>query len=245
MKTVHEVSELTGVSIRALHHYDSIGLLPATRVTDAGYRLYDDTALERLGQIMLFKELDFSLDEIRTILDTPGFDRSKAVEQQIGLLELRRERLNDLIALAREIRQNGGTNMDFSAFDTKKIDEYAKRAKETWGKTEAYREYKKKSEGRSNEKQQALGMEMMAIFAEFGKIRDLAPDSPEAIALAKKLQAHITENYYTCTDEILLSLGQMYACGGEFTENIDRAGGEGTGVFACKAIEAMVAEKRG
>ena len=86
-------------------------------------------------------------------------------------------------------------------------------------------------------------MEMMSIFAEFGKIRDKAPDSEEATALAKKLQDHITEHYYTCTDEILLNLGTMYAGGGDFTTNIDNVGGEGTAVFACEAIKSMIASK--
>ena len=93
MMTVHEVSNISGVSIRALHHYDRIGLLPATEVTPAGYRLYDVTALERLQQILFFKELEFSLKEIKEILDSPGFDRGKALEQQIHLLELRKEHL--------------------------------------------------------------------------------------------------------------------------------------------------------
>ena len=82
MMTVHEVSKISGVSIRALHHYDNIGLLPATEVTEAGYRLYDETALERLQHILLFKELEFSLKDIKEILDSPDFDRSKALEQQ-------------------------------------------------------------------------------------------------------------------------------------------------------------------
>lgn len=82
MMTVHEVSKISGVSIRALHHYDHIGLLPATEVTEAGYRLYDETALERLQHILLFKELEFSLKDIKEILDSPDFDRSKALEQQ-------------------------------------------------------------------------------------------------------------------------------------------------------------------
>ena len=85
MMTVHEVSQISGVSIRALHHYDKIGLLPATEVTDAGYRMYDDTALERLQQILFFKELQFSLKDIKAILDSPDFDRNKALEQQIHL----------------------------------------------------------------------------------------------------------------------------------------------------------------
>lgn len=111
MMTVNEVSKITGVSIRALHHYDNIGLLPATEVTDAGYRLYDDTALERLQYILLFKELEFSLREIKDILDSPNFDRSKALEQQIHLLELKKEHLQNLIDLACGIKAIGVKNI--------------------------------------------------------------------------------------------------------------------------------------
>lgn len=243
MMTVNEVSKISGISVRTLHHYDHIGLLPATAVTKAGYRLYDESALERLQQILLFKALEFPLKEIKEILDSPGFDRSKALEQQIYLLELRKEHLQNLIDLACGIKAIGVKHMSFEAFDTKKIDEYAAEAKATWGKTDAYKEYEKKSEGRSKETQQKLNVEMMSIFAEFGEIKDLSPDSEEAVALAKKLQDHITEHYYTCTDEILLGLGAMYAGGGEFTTNIDKVGGEGTAVFACEAIKAMIARK--
>lgn len=239
MMTVHEVSKISGVSIRALHHYDKIGLLPATEVTKAGYRLYDDKALERLQHILLFKELEFSLKEIKDILDSPGFDRSKALEQQIQLLELRKEHLQNLIDLAWGIKTIGVKNMSFEAFDTKKIDEYAAKAKASWGQTDAYKEYEKKSEGRTKEVQQKLNIEMMDIFAQFGKIKDQKPDSEEAIGLAKKLQDHITENYYTCTNEILQSLGEMYAGGGDFTDNIDKVGGTGTAVFASEAIKAL------
>ena len=133
--------------------------------------------------------------------------------------------------------------MSFEAFDTRKIDEYAAQAKASWGTTDAYKEYEQKSAGRTKETQQKLNVEMMHIFAEFGKIKDMSPESAEAVALAKKLQNHITENYYNCTDEILLGLGTMYAGGGDFTTNIDKVGGEGTAVFACEAIKAMVGRK--
>lgn len=243
MMTVHEVSKISGVSIRALHHYDRIELLPATEVTQAGYRLYDEAALERLQHILLFKALEFSLKDIKEILDSPDFDRSKALEQQIHLLELRKEHLQNLIDLARGIKAIGVKHMSFEAFDTRKIDEYAAQAKASWGTTDAYKEYEQKSAGRTKETQQKLNVEMMHIFAEFGKIKDMSPESAEAVALAKKLQNHITENYYTCTDEILLGLGTMYAGGGDFTKNIDKVGGEGTAVFACEAIKASVAKK--
>ena len=126
--------------------------------------------------------------------------------------------------------------MTFEAFDTKKMDEYAAQAKANWGDTEAYREYERKSEGRSDEENRLLGGQMMDIFAEFGRLRGSDPASDAAQALAKKLQAFISEHYYTCTKDILRGLGQMYAGGGDMTANIDRSGGEGTAEFAAAAI---------
>lgn len=236
--TVHEVSQISGVSIRALHHYDKIGLLPATEVTDAGYRMYDDTALERLQQILLFKELQFTLKEIKAILDSPDFDRGRVLEQQIQLLELRKERLQNLIDLARGIKMIGVKHMSFEAFDTRKLDEYARQAKASWGQTDAYKEYEKKPVGRGKEEQHVLNVQMMEIFSEFGKIKEQDPEGEAAVGLAKRLQEFITEHFYTCTDKILLGLGAMYAGGGDLTVNIDKIGGTGTAEFADKAIQA-------
>ena len=150
MRTVHEVSRLTGVSVRALHHYDRIGLLHPAKVTEAGYRLYDDAALERLQYILLFKELQFSLKEIKGILDSPDFDRGRALEQQITLLEMRKEHLENLIDFARGIQMIGVRGLDFTVFDMKKIDEYARQAKASWGQTPEYREFEEKSRDRRN-----------------------------------------------------------------------------------------------
>ena len=126
--------------------------------------------------------------------------------------------------------------MDFSSFDTERIDRYAKDAKKKWGKTGAYKEYETKTAGQSKAQMQATGDKLMDIFKEFGAIRHLSPASSEAQALVAKLQNFITENYYTCTKQILFGLGQMYAAPGEMNENIDKAGGEGTGAFAKDAI---------
>ncbi len=137
MMTVNEVSKLTGVSIRALQYYDKIGLLHPVEYTEAGYRLYDDTALERLQQILLFRELEFSLKEIQSILQSPDFDRDRALDQQICLLTLKKkEHIENLITFARGLKQVGGMNMDFSAFDTAKMDEYATKAKKKSGNTQ-------------------------------------------------------------------------------------------------------------
>ena len=237
MMTVQKVSQLTGVSIRTLQYYDRIGLLPPTEYTDAGYRLYDDAALETLQQILLFRELEFPLKDIRKIIESPDFDRGKALEQQIELLTLRKEHIENLIDLARGIKLLGVRHLKFDAFDTKKIDEYAAQAKASWGNTPAYKEFEEKSKGRTKEQDRDISLGMMNIFAEFGAIRTTDPASEEAQALVKKLQDYITENFYTCTDEILNGLGKMYSGGGEFTKNIDNYGGEGTAEFAHQAIE--------
>jgi len=234
MKTVKEVSKLTGVSVRTLHHYDAIGLLKPAKVTEAGYRLYDDASLRRLHTILLLRQLQFPLKEIRGIMDSPGFDPMDALQQQIELLELKKQHLSDLISHAREMQKTGVISMDYTVFDTEKIDRYAREAKEKWGKTEAYKEYEAKSAGKDMD---AAAKGLMAIFKEFGEIRHLSPASTEAQALVRKLQDYITANYYTCTTEILFGLGQMYAAPGEMNENIDNAGGKGTGVFVKNAIE--------
>ena len=238
MMTVHEVSKLSGVSIRTLQYYDSIGLLKPSDYTESGYRLYDDAAIERLQMILLFRELEFPLKDIQKIIDSPNFDKSKALEQQIQLLMLKKEHIENLINLARGIKKTGVKNiMDFTAFDTKQIEEYTAQAKESWGDTDAFKEYEKKSKGRTAEDNVNMAKDMMKLFTEFGGMKDFAPESETVQKQVKKLQDFISENYYTCTNEILAGLGKAYSAGGEMTENIDKAGGEGTGAFADKAIQ--------
>ena len=237
MMTVNEVSKLTGVSIRTLQYYDKIGLLHPAKYTEAGYRLYDDAALETLQQILLFRELEFSLKDIKEIISCPDFDRSKALEQQIKLLTLKKEHIENLIDLAKGIKLLGVRKLKFEAFDTSKIDEYAAQAKASWGKTPAYKEFEEKSRGRTKEEDKKIYQGMIDIFGEFGQIRNTEPSSKDAQALVKKLQDYITEHMYTCTKKILSGLGKMYAGGGDFTKNIDSYGGEGTAEFTSQAIE--------
>lgn len=237
MRTVNEVTKLTGVSVRTLHHYDEIGLLKPTLVTEAGYRMYDDIALERLQYILLFRELQFPLKDIKGILDSPDFDRNRALEQQIELLTMKKEHLENLILFARGIKFMGVRYMDFSAFDTRKMDEYAAQAKELWNKTDAYKEFEEKAKNWTEDTEKNLEAEVMSLFAEFGVMKDLAPTDEKVQAQVKKLQDYFTENFYNCTNQILLGLGRMYAGGGDFTESIDKVGGEGTAEFVNDAIK--------
>ena len=235
MKTVKEVSRLTGVSVRTLHHYDAIGLLKPTAVTEAGYRLYDEQTLGKLQTILLFRELEFPLKEIKEMLTAEHFDPMAALADQIRLLELRREKLDRLIDHARHIQNTGVMNMDFKAYDNKKLDAYAQEAKKRWGHTDAWRESQARGKNADQELRDADGL--MDIFRRLGQLRQGDPAAPEAQELIAELQQYICDHYYNCTNQILYGLGQMYAAGDEMNENIDRAGGAGTGDFARRAIE--------
>ena len=237
LKTVKQVSDLCGVSVRTLHYYDQIGLLSPAVVTEAGYRLYGEAELLRLSQILLYRELEFPLADIREMLSSPTFDETRALDQQIELLKLKKAHLETLLKKAKEMRKKGGNVVDFSAFDKSKLEDYAARAKAEWGQTEAYKEYAEKAKNRTAEDEHAAGAGLMEFFVKFGEIKETDPASDEAQELVKALQEYVSAHFYTCTKPILGSLGQMYAAGGEFTENIDRAGGDGTALFAAEAIE--------
>ncbi|MBQ1409661.1 MAG: MerR family transcriptional regulator [Oscillospiraceae bacterium] len=242
MMTVHEVSKRTGVSIRALQYYDEIGLLPPARYTEAKYRLYDDEALERLQQILLFRELEFPLKKIKQILENPSFDRDKALEQQIELLTLKREHIDNLIRMARTVKMTGGITMDLEAFDKKKLEEYAARARQSWGTTPEYREFEQKNSGKTLAEMKQTGDGLLALLAEFGAMKNSDPAALEAQTQARRVQDYITEHYYSCTNKVFAQLGKLYGSGGEFTENIDKAGGPGTGLFASEAIRIYCGE---
>ena len=236
MKTVTEIAQLAHISVRTLHHYDAIGLLKPTLLTEAGYRLYDDAALERLYLILLFRELEFPLKDIQAILDAPDFDRNRILEQQVEMLKAKAAHLQNLIHLANGIKLTGVKNLKFKNWDPKKIDEYSTQAETLYGKTDAWQEYQQKSKGRSKGQEQALGEGILELFTKLGAMKEMSPGSSEVQSWVRELQAYITEHFYNCTPQILMGLGEMYAGGGSMTENIDAAGGKGTGEFAREAI---------
>ena len=240
MKTVAEVSRLTGVSVRTLHHYDAIGLLKPAKVTEAGYRLYDADALERLYMILVYRELGFSLRQIQEILEESDYDRNRVLEDQILRMQEKITHLENRITLARGMQIMGVKNMDFNGFDPKQIDDYSAQAKALYGKTEAYREYEQKAKGRSKQAEKELGGQVLDFFARLGGMRSLDPAAPECRAWAKELQAYFTEHFYTCTPQIFRCLAQSYAGGGSMQENIDAAGGPGTGEFAQRVIDCYL-----
>lgn len=122
MRTVKEISDLTGISVRTLHYYDEIGLLKPTEKSDAGYRLYDDKALETLQQILFFREFDISLKEIKAVLDNPALDRNQILQVQRKMLVTKKERMERLIASIDDILK-GENKMDFTIFTKTEVEE--------------------------------------------------------------------------------------------------------------------------
>ncbi len=186
---------------------------------------------------LLFRELEFPLKDIKAIINSPDFDRGKALEQQIELLKLKKEHIENLMNFALGIKLLGVKHMDFKAFDRSKLDEYSRQAKALYGSTPEYKEMQEKTKNRTKEEDALLADRFMLLFKEAGDIRNTDPASPEAQDIVKGIQGFITENLYTCSNRVLRGLGKMYSGGGDFTKNIDEYGGEGTAEFLDRAIQ--------
>ena len=187
-----------------------------------------------MQEILFYRELDFSLKRIEEILSSPNYDKSKALNEQKKLLTLKKERLERLIsAIDGAVK---GENV-MRAFDNSEFEKYKAEAREKWGNTDAYREQEEKTKSYSKEKWQNAADGLNSIFAEFAACKNAGYEvsSGAAQAIAAKLQQYITDNYYTCTKDILAGLGQMYVLDERFKKNIDQ-NGEGTAQFASEAI---------
>lgn len=236
---IKEFAKLTGVSVRTLHYYDEIGLLkPAFVDEQNGYRDYNEKSLARMVEILFYRELDFPLKSILKILSSPDYDKAAAIRKQKELLTLKKERLEKLIsaldeAEKGEITMNAFNNNEYEAARK----QYADEAKQRWGSTDAYKESEQKTAGYSGDKWADVNAGLNAVLAEFAAIKDSeTPESEAAQALVKKLQQYITDNFYTCTNEILKGLGQMYVADDRFKANIDK-NGSGTATFISETIK--------
>lgn len=235
--TIGEMSRRSGVTIRTLRHYDRIGLLPPAQVTESGYRLYDEDSLRRLHSILLLRETGLPLQAIRRLLENPGASPDRLLALQETLLRMQRAHIDRLLALTGEIRQKGMNHMDFSAIDDRRAADLAAQAEAAWGDTPAWQDYAARP--RKQGDAERSGRELMALIGQFGRSRPASADAPEAAAFVRQLQQFITEHFYTCTDEVLLGLADVYETA-EFSRNIDREGGEGTAEFLAAAIRSAL-----
>ena len=240
--SIGQMAAMSGVTIRALRHYDAIGLLKPCEISETGYRYYGEKEALRLQQILLLRALDFPLKEIGRVLDAPAYDEREALARQSELLLLRRERIDKMLSLINQ-KLKGDQTMAFDAFETTKEEnlraQYAREARERWGETAAYREYEKNMQNRPPEKQAAIDPAAEEIFRGFADLcrRSVPPASAEAARQTTLWQRFITEHYYACTDELLLSLANMYTSDERFTAYLDRFGA-GTAAYMSAAIRA-------
>lgn len=214
--------------MRALHHYDELGLLVPRQRTDAGYRLYDDEDLLRLQQILLGRELGLSLEEIGRSLDEPGFDRRRQLVAQRAELMKRAEQTAAMLravdsALA---RLEGTTTHMKDIFEGFEPSRYEAEAEQRWGQTEAFRESRRRTQRYTGEDWQELFADQHAIYAELhaALVAGVAPSAPEARAAAERHRGSISRWFYPCDYEMHLKLASLYEQDPRFAQNIDKHG---------------------
>ena len=256
---VKEVAALSGVTVRALHHYDEIGLLSPNARSAAGYRLYSDDDLLRLQQILIGRELGLSLEAIRRSLDDPGFDRRAALVAQRAELAVRAERAESMVraidaALAAldEADREEGANVS-GKIDYKKIfdgfdhEQYEPEAKQRWGNTEAYKQSKQRFDSYTEADLLRMKEEQGAIFAEAGALRvaGVAPDDPRAMDVAERLRLSFDRWFYPCSHKMHASVADMWETDTRYETNMDKQSGAGLTKFLAAAVRANAKRAQG
>jgi DNA-binding transcriptional MerR regulator len=228
--TVKAVAEFAGVSIRAIHHYDKIGLLVPAGTSPSGYRLYSESNLERLQEILFFKELGFGLQEIKTIMDGAGYDRKEALRSHKQILFEKKKRLDNLIGLVEktlatmERKATMSNDELFDGFDDAKIEEYKKEAKERWGETDAFKESERKTSKYGKADWDEIKVESGDIFTKLAALM-AEGKSPADDAVQEQIGRwfkHINDRFYACTPEIFRGLADMYVGDARFTATYDK-----------------------
>ncbi len=243
--TVKQVADLVGISVRTLHHYDEIGLLPPSDISSGGYRIYSDKDLEQLQQILFYKELGFSLKRISEIVNAPSFNRQEALETQHSMLLEKRRRLDNMIALVEQTIQSAKGEIEmtneekFAGFDFSQ-NPYEQEARDRWG-NKAVDDSKQKIGNMTKEEQQALGEEMNKIYRCLAGLRHQDPASDEA-QTAIGDWFHLLNRMGSYSPDAFKGLGQMYVDDERFTKNIDQFG-PGLAIFMRDAM-AIFADNR-
>ena len=227
--SVGQVAGLAGVTIRTLHHYDEVGLLSPSGRSAAGYRIYEESDLRRLQQILFYRELGFTLEEIATIVNDPRTDAVGHLRRQRGLLIARIERLSAMVAAidhGMEAKMRGirlTPEERFEVFGNIKPEDYAEEAQQRWGDTEAYRQsqrrvatYNKEDWLKIKAEEEEVRASLAAAFA-----AGSGPDSEEVMAAAEAHRQHISRWFYECSYDVHRSLADMYVNDERFRANYD------------------------
>jgi MerR family transcriptional regulator, thiopeptide resistance regulator len=243
--TVGDISRLTGVTVRALHHYDEIGLVKPSQRSPAGYRLYDESDALRLQQVLVLRELGVPLDEIAGVLDRAG-DRVALLRSHRAALVEKRGRIDAMVSAvdaALRVLEEGNQKMraeDFKQmFDGFNPEEYEEETRQKWGNTSAYKESARRTAQYGKAEWEEIKRESEDINR---RLRDLmgqgaAPADPAVQAAVADHRAHITRWFYPCSREMHHGLAAMYVADPRFTENLDKVA-PGFARFLHDAIEA-------
>ncbi len=241
---VKQLAELAGISVRALHHYDELGLLSPRGRTDAGYRLYDDQDVLRLQQILIGRALGLSLERIRRSLDDPGFDRKRALVEQRAELEKRAQQTQAMLhAIDRALSLLEGKSMDpQQLFDGFEASDYREEAEHRWGETEAYKESARRTQSYSAEDWQRFRAEQTSIYEDAYRLlaAGIPPGSPDAMNVAERHRQSIERWFYPCGPALHRELAGLYGQDPRYAQNIDKYGA-GLTPFLTAAIRANAA----
>ena len=228
--TVGELSRLTGVTVRALHHYDEIGLVRPSQRTAAGYRLYDDPDVLRLQQVLVLRELGVPLDEIGAAIDQ-ATDRAALLRKHRAALIDKRGRIEAMVAAvdaALEVLEKGRTAMqpeDWKAmFDGFNPEDYEEEARQRWGNTEAYKESARRTKQYGKPEWEAIRRESEAIYARLAALmqQGAAASDPAVQAAVEDHRMHLDRWFYPCSRQMHHGLGEMYVADPRFTANLDK-----------------------
>jgi MerR family transcriptional regulator, thiopeptide resistance regulator len=247
-----EVSKVSGVSVRTLHHYDEIGLLSPSGRSAAGYRQYQPDDLARLQQILCYRALGFDLRKIATILDDPRIDALDHLRQQRELLNSKVEHLQRMVRTVEKMMEarKMGINLNpdemFEVFGDFDPAEHAEEAEQRWGKTDAFKESARRTSKYKKEDWKRLGKEADEIGAGLAEAMKsgAAATSPKAMDLAEQARLHIDNWFYPCSHEMHRNLGEMYVADPRFAKHYeDRAAG--LAVYVRDAIAANADRAKG
>lgn len=227
--TVGELARLTGITVRALHHYDEIGLVVPSQRTAAGYRLYDDADVIRLQQVLLFRELGLPLDEIAFAIDEAG-TREELLRKHREVLVAKRGKLDAMLAAldsALGALEKGQTMQPddvkhmFEGFDHS---QYEEEAKQRWGDTDAYKESMRRTKKYGKAEWDKIQGDWQKLYADLANLMnaDTPVTDPAVQALVEAHRAHIDRWFYPCSVDMHKGLGAMYIQDARFKANLDK-----------------------
>lgn len=243
--SVGQVAAFAGVTVRTLHHYDEIGLLSPSERTAAGYRRYSEPDLDRLQQVLFYRELGFPLEEITTILDDPGVDAATHLRRQHELLRRRIARLEALVVSVETAMEAARMGVSltpeerYEVFGEFRPEDHAAEAESRWGGSPAWAESRRRTSSYTKADWEAIKAEAGELVEAWRSLfaRGVAAGSPEVTAVAERHREHISRWFYPCTYEIHVGLGEMYVADERFARNYEGVA-EGLSVYIRDSIVA-------